>query len=226
MASLVSCVCPTFGRVPMLRRAVACFLAQTYAPRELVVVYQSHDLATRDYLRGLGEPSIRAVEIAPSPELGPGALRNLCVEAARGKHVAVWDDDDWCAPTRLAEQVTALTAGGKPGCCLYRVILYDAESRAAYMSMSRAWEQSLVMERAAMPAYSGERRGSDAVLVRQLLREDKLVALDRPELYVYVYHGGNIWDREHWRRNLLAHAALLPSADSRRVAALLEPAGS
>jgi glycosyltransferase involved in cell wall biosynthesis len=210
----------------MLRRAVACFLRQTYAPRELVIVHRSDDTATRDYLRALGEPSIRVVEIEPSPELGPGALRNICVEAARGEYVAVWDDDDWYAPTRIAEQVAAFKGAGKAGCCLYRIVLYDGVTDTAYLSMSRLWEGSLIVERAAMPAYSGERRGSDAPIVRQLLREDKLVALDRPQLYVYVYHGRNVWDREHWKANLLAHAQPLPSAESREVTALLSLEGS
>jgi glycosyltransferase involved in cell wall biosynthesis len=210
----------------MLRRAIACFLRQTHAPRELVVVYQSHDAPTRDYLASLSEPSIRAVEIAPSPELGAGALRNLCTEAARGEYVAVWDDDDWHGPTRIAEQLAAFAGTGKAGCCLYRIILYDGVAQVAYVSMTRCWEGSLIVERAAMPAYSGERRGSDAPMVRQLLRDARLVPLDRPELYVYVYHGRNLWNRRHWKDNLLAHAQPLPPAESRKVTALLSLEGS
>jgi glycosyltransferase involved in cell wall biosynthesis len=223
--SLVSCLCPTYGRPAMLRRAVRCFLAQTHAPRELVVVYQAHDAGTRDYLRTLTDPSIRAVEIAPSPHLGPDGLRNHCVQAARGDYVAVWDDDDWSAPTRIQEQLAALRGGGRPGCCLYRVTLFDGIACSAYVSAARAWEQTLVIERGKMPAYANE-RGGDAALVRGLLQGAMVVALDRPALYVYVYHAANYFNREHWQANLLAHAQPLASAESARVAALLEPGGS
>jgi len=218
--SLVSCLCPTHGRVPMLRRAVACFLAQTYAPRELVVVHQAHDAATRDYLRTLTDPSIRAVEIAPSPHLGPDGLRNYCLEAARGVHVAVWDDDDWFAPTRLEEQLAAARAVGRAGCCLHRIVLYDSVTREAYVSVKRSWEMSLVAERAAMPPYANA-RGADSELVGKLLREGKLAGLDRPELYVYVYHGGNYFSRRHWKANMAGPGEPLPSAEAARVAALL-----
>lgn len=223
--SLVSCLCPTHGRVPMLRRAVACFLAQTHAPRELVIVYQSHDTATRDYLRSLAQPSIRAIEIAPSPHLGPEGLRNFCLEAARGDYVAAWDDDDWHAPPRLAEQLAEANRAGKEGCCLQRIVLYDSITHKAYVSMPRTWEMSLVVERAAMPPYPNA-RGGDTRLVGELLAAGKLAPLDRPELYIYVYHGGNYFSRRHWKSNMAGPGEPLSSAESARVRALLAREGS
>ena len=222
---LVSCLCPTFGRVPMLRRAIGCFAAQTHVPRELVVVYQSHDAPTRDYLRTLADPSIRAIEIAPSPHLGPDGLRNFCLEAARGDYVAVWDDDDWFAPTRLAEQLAAARVAGRAGCCLQRIFLYDSVTHQAYVSMHRAWEMSLVIERASMPRYANA-RGADSELMSALLRDEKLAPLDRPDLYIYIYHGGNYFSRRHWKSNLAGRGAPLASAESARVAALLATEGS
>ncbi len=110
---LVSCLCVTQNRVPLLRRAVACFLGQTYQPRELVMLYQSDDQTTRHYLEGLNEPSIRSVEVPSTPPLRLGVLRNLSLQASRGYYVAQWDDDDWHDPTRLAVQVAALKKSGR-----------------------------------------------------------------------------------------------------------------
>ena len=43
---LVSCLCITHRRVSLLRRAVQCFLNQTWAARELVVLHEiAHHLA-------------------------------------------------------------------------------------------------------------------------------------------------------------------------------------
>jgi glycosyltransferase involved in cell wall biosynthesis len=221
---LVSCLCLTHRRLPLLRRSVSCFLAQTYQPRELVVVCQSDDPATRDYLAALGEPSVRFVELPSTPRVLTGSLRNISLEAARGHYMAVWDDDDWHGPTRLAEQIEAIRWGGRPACILCRVMLYDAVKHSAFLSRMRTWEGSLVAERTAMPPYPDLQQGSDVPVVTQLRLEGKLVALDRPELYVYVYHGGNTWNWAHWEQNVLPRAEPLPADETGRLRSLLTSA--
>ena len=103
--STVTCMCVTRNRVRLLRRSVQCFLSQTYCDRELVVVYQSDDEPTRQFLADLGESSIHPVEVPAVPRLSLGSLRNIARQAGTGKYVATWDDDDWHGPHRLAEQV-------------------------------------------------------------------------------------------------------------------------
>src|ERR1700674_2829254 len=142
--SLVSCLCVTRNRVALLRRSVACFMDQTYRPRELLIQYESDDAATRRYVATLDEPTIRPVEIPASPPLRLGTRRNLAVQAARGRYVAQWDDDDWHGPTRLAEQIAAIQSSGKQGCVLLRLVLYDAATQRAYVSGRRSWEGTLV----------------------------------------------------------------------------------
>lgn len=225
-AALVSCLCVSHHRVAMLRRAVACFLAQTHAPRELVVVFGDDDPATRDYLLGLEEPSIRPVEVATSRRLSLGALRNISLDAARGRYIANWDDDDWHAPTRLAAQLRALHDHGRPACVLWRWTIYDEVGATAYLSAGRPWEGSLLAERSAMPRYPDLSRGEDSVVVKQLLAGKNLVALDNPELFVYVFHGANTWERAHWLKNILGPAEPLLPPDQERVRALLQCAAA
>jgi glycosyltransferase involved in cell wall biosynthesis len=43
-----------------------------------------------------------------------GEKRNFGCEQARGEIVAHWDDDDWSAPERLADQVQRIIESGKP----------------------------------------------------------------------------------------------------------------
>ena len=101
---VVSCLCVTRNRAALLRRAVACFLAQTHPAREMVVLYEDDDAITRQYLATLSNPGVRPIEVPALPKQPLGALRNLAVGAARGRYVMQWDDDDWHGPERIAAQ--------------------------------------------------------------------------------------------------------------------------
>ncbi|HSJ97207.1 MAG TPA: glycosyltransferase family A protein [Myxococcota bacterium] len=224
---LVSCLCVTRARPAMLRRAVAAFHAQTHAERELVVVFESDDGATRACLEGLAGPSLRAVEVPAAPKRTLGELRNICAAAARGRYVAQWDDDDWHAPGRLAAQLAVARGRVAAGCVLLRWTLYDAPLRQAYVSGRRTWEGSLLIERAALPPYPALARGEDSEVVKALLAAGRLCGLDhRPELYVYVHHGANTWGRAFFKRNMAAHAEALCAAETRRIERLLGVPGA
>lgn len=223
---LITCLCVTRKRVPLLRRAVACFLAQTYTSRELIVVFESDDSATRDYLATLKDARIRPLEIPIAPKLSLGHLRNLSLKAVAGRYMAQWDDDDWYAPARLAEQIAAMRSSASPACVLSQWVMYDEVTGAAYLSQKRTWEGSLVAEVNAVAAYADFRRGEDTPAIAQMEREGKLLLLDNPWLYVYVYHGQNTWERGHWRRVLVRNAQPLTAAQTGQVRLLLHPAGA
>lgn len=100
---------PTYNRRRYVEQALACFLAQDWPERELIVVDD-------------GEP-VRDL-IPPSPmftyvHLGEqkrdiGTKRNKACEMARGSIILHWDDDDWSAPGRITEQVRVLRQTGRP----------------------------------------------------------------------------------------------------------------
>lgn len=222
---LVSCLCVTRHRVPLLRRAVACFQAQTYARRELVLLYESDDAATRDFAACLHDPAVRAVEVPAVPKQPLGTLRNLALDAARGECIAQWDDDDWHSPARLQAQVQALLAHRRPGCVLYRWLLYDAVGRRAYVSGQRPWEGSLLARRDEVPRYPALKRLEDTPVVESMFMQNMLVCLDQPELYVYTFHGANTWDEAHWREQVLPYATPVPVEVLRQVEHVLGVSG-
>ena len=76
---LISCLCVTRGRVPLLKRAVGSFRDQDYGNTELVVVYESDDSSTAEYLRGLSDENILKIEVPAEEGLTLGELRNLSV---------------------------------------------------------------------------------------------------------------------------------------------------
>lgn len=104
---LVSCLGLTkAGREVWLRKAVECFLAQTYEPRELVIV--------ADEGMRVAVPEDARIRVVYAPRgIVLGAKRNFaCVQAA-GDVLAHWDDDDWSAPERLAVQMARLEESGR-----------------------------------------------------------------------------------------------------------------
>ncbi len=103
---LVSCLCPTYGRFRHLRQALACFLAQDYEPKELVIL-NDHPKPIR-----CDEPGVRVVNVAERYE-GMGRKRQALLDLARGRWAAQWDDDDFYLPWHLSRWVPVLEAKGK-----------------------------------------------------------------------------------------------------------------
>ena len=75
---LISCLCVTRGRVALLGRAVGCFLEQTHAQRELLILFESDDAATRDYVASLADLRIRGIEVPVLPKQTLGSLAQPC----------------------------------------------------------------------------------------------------------------------------------------------------
>ncbi len=224
---LVSCLCITYRRVPLLRRAVACFLSQTWPQRELVVLHEDGDAATREYLAANPHPMIRPMMVPSSPHIPLGTKRQMAMESSAARYIATWDDDDWSAPGRLAAQIEVIRASGMPACTLERWLVYDTVLDQAWLSQGRTWEASLVAEREAMPAYEPVAKSEDLISIMKMIAAKQVVSLLRPNLYIYTCHRGNVSGRVHFKRNVFAHSTRLPDAFARRVAGLLNaPDGS
>ncbi len=89
---LVTVVIPTRNRLKYLREAVESVRRQTYLNWELIVVDDASEDGTRNWLRALADPRIRAFR---QPEhLERSAARNRGLAAARGEYVVFLDDDD------------------------------------------------------------------------------------------------------------------------------------
>ena len=219
---LISCLCVTHDRVHMLRRSVGCFLAQTHPARELIILHEDVDSATREYVEALAHPMIRRLEVPSLPHIRLGAKRNLMVQASLGRYVATWDDDDWHAPTRLAEQLHVINESGAGACVLQHLVVHDALSGQSWLSQGRSWDQTVLAERAIMPPYADLDVGGDFPCVNLLAVRGQLAALDRAQLYIYVYHGANVGGPAHFMNDVFAHSTPLSAAASKRIAQVLE----
>ena len=187
----------TKNRLKLVERAVRCFQAQSHVNRELIVINDAED-GTQEYIRQLGDA--RIVYVRPERlDLTLGELRNLSLASASGTFVMQWDDDDWYHPDRIKLQLAALVETGSDMCVLDRWTLVWPGRNLFYWSKKRPWEGSMLAFKAKLPAYPPRRRGEDADLFRRCVdNRVKICSLDRPDLYIYVVHGRNTCDYEHF----------------------------
>jgi glycosyltransferase involved in cell wall biosynthesis len=99
----VSVVIPTRQRPALVPRAVRSALVQTLPEIEVIVVVDGPDDSTADALAGIDDPRLRILQL-PAPGGAPAA-RNAGAREARGRWIALLDDDDEWLPDKLATQL-------------------------------------------------------------------------------------------------------------------------
>ncbi|MCA9079628.1 MAG: glycosyltransferase family 2 protein [Planctomycetaceae bacterium] len=108
---LVSAVIPVFNRPEMLQRAVQSVLNQTYQPVEVLIADDGSTDETPQVARSLERDHPGVVFYHPSPHAagcGPGPMRELGRQRARGEFVQYLDSDDLLMPNKFTDQVNTL----------------------------------------------------------------------------------------------------------------------
>jgi len=96
----ISCVMITAHRPQFVPKAIACFEAQTYPNRELVI-FDNGDIPVEHLVPN--DSRIRYYKKRRNaPDWTIADLRNIANDLTDGPLIAHWDDDDWSAPDRLA----------------------------------------------------------------------------------------------------------------------------
>ncbi|HYG19989.1 MAG TPA: glycosyltransferase family A protein [Ohtaekwangia sp.] len=222
---LVSAICITNDRTDLLKRSITCFLAQTYAHKELIVAFPADDPATADLLKHFSSPMIKPFPIENAVNITLGQKRNMGIEQSSGTYFCTWDDDDWFHPRRIAAQVDFVLQKQQRSCALSKILVYDSQEGAAYQTFSRPWEGSLLCERSAISEhvrFGDMDRGEDSVLVCALQEKGWLDTLNNPMLYIYVYHGRNTCDRDHWVENIMSPGIRLPRETATFISGMLQ----
>lgn len=201
----ISCLCVTHNKPLFLQRAVECFLQQTYEHKQLLILYEDIDPATKEYIESQRFPAtIQYREVKSSTrKLSLGELRNLSIRHAAGDYVCQWDDDDWYHPERLTLQMSYLQHTGKPASILSRWTVFDSLTHKVYISNRRLWEGSILCKREIMlrVPYPSLNQGEDTSVIDYLNEKELIEVIENhPELYIYNYHGGNTWDFAHFNK--------------------------
>ncbi len=87
----VSVIIPTFNRPAFLKETLGNVLAQTLAPREILVVDNGTSSDSRDMIEATYGSAVTVLKVPPE---GVQAARNSGIAEARGAWIATLDDDD------------------------------------------------------------------------------------------------------------------------------------
>jgi glycosyltransferase involved in cell wall biosynthesis len=201
---VISCICITRAKPQMLKRAIACFTAQSYIEKELIVVYEDDDVATEyfvnTYKHSPGE-SIRFICVNTTPKCTLGELRNIGIDKATGTFICQWDDDDWCHVNRLEYQYNVIRNTSYKASVLTQWLVFDAIKGNAYISNKRLWEGSLLCCKSLIgqKQYEHVAMGEDTPVIDFLKSSNHICEIACcSNLYIYVYHGCNTWHLAHW----------------------------
>lgn len=105
---LISVILPTYSRESYLAESIESVLAQTYTNFELIIVNDCSTDHTAELLEDFRKKDKRIRVIENEINKGAPASRNIAVELAGGKYLAMMDSDDISLPARFEKQVEFL----------------------------------------------------------------------------------------------------------------------
>ena len=204
-ASLASCLMVTANRVQLAERAVRCFCAQTWTPKELVII----DDGEQDYAPMLSHyaASIHYHRIDPgAARRSLGELRNISLERAHGEYCAQWDDDDWYHPRRLETQMRSLEQGFDVSVLRHTLMHIDTPQYVDHpfrTALRRGTPGTIVNRRSAL-RYPSQRKSEDTAYLDRLRRDRRIRVLgpEHSHLFIRCFHGTNTWHRKHFTERL------------------------
>jgi len=188
----VSGVVCTGGRPRFLRQLLRCWQRQTFAGRELVIVDDDPQPVRGGFPR---DPRIRYLRVPPGTS--QGTKLNRGIEAARGAVIQKLDDDDWYHPRFVETTVAALGRAGEGamvGLSRFLVLIAPTgqlkDSDEGWFAGGTLCFRRELWERC---PFRDVRMKAD-----QWFQDEcgaAKVGVSRPELYVLVRHGRNVWNR-------------------------------
>lgn len=105
---LVSVIISTYNRSKYIGSSIESVLAQSFRDWELIIINDGSTDNTKEIVNTFEDERIRYYEQENS---GLAAARNRGTKLARGRYIAVHDDDDLMLPDRLANSLRAIEGG-------------------------------------------------------------------------------------------------------------------
>ena len=192
MMPLVTAVCLTADRREFMRGAIACFLAQDYPHKELVVVDDGCD-RVGDLCQGVPNCHYLALN---GEKQKIGVKRNLGAEAAEGEILCHWDDDDWSGSGRIRDQVDRMIVSGKSVSGYHRMLFWDGLQAWLYKgpydySVGSALCYRKDFWRAHAFVAEDHRRWEDNVFIQDARNENQIICAPADQMMVARIHAGN-----------------------------------
>lgn len=185
---LISAIMPTRGRPQWAPRALECFLSQTYAMKELIILDDRDQPSFAEPPAGFG-----IVYHRMQRRMMIGAKRNLACSRAVGDVIAHWDDDDFSAPERLERQIEMLQDGVEVW-GFHSMIFEGGGQRWRYHKDPPYCIGSSLMYRREFwrrNPFMDVQVAEDEAFVRAAVRQGVLVSADAGDLMRASNHPGN-----------------------------------
>jgi glycosyltransferase involved in cell wall biosynthesis len=110
---VASVIIPTYNRAHLISRSIDSVFQQTFKDYEIIVIDDGSRDKTKEMLwERYGD---QLVYIGKEKNEGLSAARNAGIKAARGKYLALLDDDDEWLPEKLEMQIALMAATSAPG---------------------------------------------------------------------------------------------------------------
>ncbi len=109
---LVTIVMANYNGTEYIEHALRSALAQTLHELEIIVADDASTDDSADRVASVARLDTRVRLIRAATNAGPGAARNLCLESARGRWIAVMDSDDLMHKERLARLIALADSDG------------------------------------------------------------------------------------------------------------------
>ncbi|CAB50071.1 glycosyltransferase family 2 protein [Pyrococcus abyssi] len=122
---IVSVIIPTYNRANLLRRAIASVLNQKFKDFELIVVDDASTDNTPEVVESIEDGRIRYIRLKKNS--GGPIARNIGIKKAKGRFIALLDDDDEWLPHRLEVQVRKFENLGKEFGVVYGGFYYVSQ---------------------------------------------------------------------------------------------------
>ena len=222
----------TANRANLARRAVQCYLQQTYPNKELVII----DDGQEDYapiLANVPAGELRYIKLDPAPGQVLGMLRNRSLEEATGDFMAQWDDDDWYHPERIERQARVLMgdtndqaegghaqvnhaqdnhaqdnhAQGADACCLAGSLMHVDHPEYFHLPyvgyLPHGIPGTIMHRRNDTIRYPSERAGEDTTYLDHWLgKRYQKLPASDAGLFIRCFHGTNTWEMNHFVRRM------------------------
>ncbi len=102
----VTFVIAAYNSAETIASAIESALSQEAVALEVIVIDDKSSDTTRDVVASIGQRDPRVRLIALDKNLGPGGARNVGLDAATGRWIAVLDSDDVIKPARTARIIS------------------------------------------------------------------------------------------------------------------------
>jgi glycosyltransferase involved in cell wall biosynthesis len=182
-----------------LPQAIRCFRSQTYPSKELLIISEAGAGAESARVAAAAAgPDIRLIEIEAGRKIGE--KRNFGCSRAAGEIIAHWDDDDFSAPERLADQIERLMESGKAVTGYSSIHFGNAQgewwlytgSRGTVVGTSLCYRRDWAMSH----PFPAKQIGEDSDFMHIALRFQQLATAEAGMLMGASIHKGNTSPRK------------------------------